>query len=336
MQLPGEMITSYATGPGKMVVRKVPMVGPADGLLLRIASSGICGSDRRLLASIREGSKDTLGHELVGEVVCSPDDHESWMDRMVGVAPRLGCGSCSHCTRDLPNLCLDRRTIGYQVPGGFSQFAAIPVEAIEGKNVVVLPDDMDPLVGVLAEPLSCVVNGLDLSSPRSGSTILVYGAGPMGQLFAMASGEITGDVFVVEPDPDRREFAISHGARSGFEPGSPDIPEAETIIVACSSPDAYREALEIAPAGATINLFGGLSSGIEIDSNVIHYRQLDVHGTSGSTPDQFSRAVEMLGRRPELGDIVTDVVGFTDLEKTIVSGPVSPGLHLKAVLDPWL
>jgi L-iditol 2-dehydrogenase len=255
---------------------------------------------------------------------------------MVGVAPRLGCGSCPLCVRDLPNLCHNRRTIGYQIPGGFSQFAAIPIEAIDGKNVVALPGGMDPLVGVLAEPLSCVMNGLDLSSPRSGRTVLVYGAGPMGQLFVMASSEITGDVSVVEPDLARRDFALSHGARSGFDPGSPEIPEAETIIVACSSVDAYREALENAPAGATLNLFGGLSRGIEIDSNEIHYRQLVVHGTSGSTPDQFSRAVEMLGRRPELGDIVTDMVGFADLEKTIIEGSGSQGLHLKAVLDPWL
>jgi L-iditol 2-dehydrogenase len=319
-----------------MVTQRVPMVDPGDGLLLSISGCGICGSDRRQLASIREGSRETLGHELIGEVVRTPPEHDSWVGRTVGVAPRLGCGSCSLCARDLPNLCRKRRTIGYQTPGGFSQFSIIPVEAIDGNNVVSLPDGMDPFVGVLAEPLSCVLNGLDLSSPGGGNDILIYGAGPMGQLFVMASSEITGNVFVVEPDPDRQEFALSHGARSGFDPGSPEIPEAETIIVACSNADAYREALENAPAGATLNLFGGLSGGIEIDSNEIHYRQLVVHGTSGSTPEQFSRAVEMLGRRPELGDIVTDVVGFTDLEKTIVEGPGTTGLHLKAVLDPWL
>jgi len=336
MKLPDEMTTSYATGPGKILVQDVPMVDPGDGLLLRIAGCGICGSDRRQLASAREGSKDTLGHELVGEVVSCPQELDSWAGRMVGVAPRLGCGSCPHCARGLSNLCKNRRTFGYQIPGGFSQFAVIPIEAIEGKNVVAFPGGMDPFVGVLAEPLSCVLNGLDLSSPGTGSTILVYGAGPMGQLFVMASSEITDDVFVVEPDQARRDFALSHGARSGFDPGSPEIPEAETVVVACSSVNAYREALENAPAGATLNLFGGLSSGIEIDSNEIHYGQLVVHGTSGSTPDQFSRAVDMLDRRPELGDIVTDVVGFADLEKTIAQGPGSSGLHLKAILDPWL
>jgi L-iditol 2-dehydrogenase len=336
MQLPGEMTTSYATGPGKMVVHTVPLVDPGDGILLRVTGCGICGSDRRQLASVREGSRKTMGHEVVGEVVSSPPGLEPWMGRTVGVAPRLGCGSCAQCKRDLPNLCRNTKVIGYQVPGGFSQFVAIPSEAIEGKNLVALPDGMEPKMGILSEPLSCVLNGLDLSRPRGGSTILIHGAGPMGQLFVMASSEITGDVFVVEPDPVRLDFALSHGARSGFRPGSTEIPEAETIIVACSSVDAYREALQNAPAGATINLFGGLSSGIEIDSNEIHYRQLVVRGTSGSTPEQFSKAVEMLGRRPELGDIVTDVVGFPDLERTIVEGPGSQGLHLKAVLDPWL
>jgi L-iditol 2-dehydrogenase len=213
---------------------------------------------------------------------------------------------------------------------------AIPPEAIGGGNIVPLPGGIDPILGVLAEPLSCVINGLELSGPGKGDSILVYGAGPMGQMFTIMSGEITRDICVVEPDRGRREFAISHGATEAFTPGSREIPEADTIIVACSSERAYEEAIERAPAGARVNLFGGLSDGIEINSNLIHYRQLTVHGTSGSTPEQFAGAMEALVRIPELREIITDTVGFQALEDTVLSGPPGGGLHLKSVLDPWL
>jgi L-iditol 2-dehydrogenase len=276
-----------------------------------------------------------MGHEVVGEVVASPPGQEAYLGKIVGVAPRLGCGDCPPCNRGLSNLCRNTRVIGYQVSGGFSQFIALPTDAIEGKNVAALPPGVDPRLGALAEPLSCVINGLGLSRPPPGGSILIYGAGPMGQMFTMMSREISRDVFVVEPNAERREFALSHGASSVFAPGSSDIPEAETVISACSSPAAYGEAHRSAPAGATVNLFGGLSGGIQIDSNDLHYRQLTVHGTSGSTPEQFSEALDALVRRPELGDVITDVVGFPGLGETILSGPAGGGLHLKALLDPW-
>ena len=335
MDLPEDMLASFAVGPGVMATERVPVPDPGDGLLLRVIYCGICGSDRRQLASCPDGARKTMGHEVVGEVVAAPPRHDDLMDRIVGVAPRLGCGGCPSCLGGLSNLCRDTRVIGYQLPGGFSQFMAIPPDAIGGGNIVAMSGGIDPVNGALAEPLSCVINGLELSSPKAGSSILIYGAGPMGQMFAMMSRSISDKVFVVEPDPDRREFALSHGAKAVFAPETPGIPEAETVIVACSSPVAYREALQNAPAGATVNLFGGLSQGIQIDSNEVHYRQLTVHGTSGSTPEHFAAAVDVLGRRPELGDIITDVVDFPELTETILSGPGGGGLHLKAVLDPW-
>ena len=336
MDLPEEMLTSFAVGSGRMSLERTGTPDPGDGILLRVAYCGICGSDRRQLVSRREGEKNTMGHEVVGKVVATPPGAEELSGRMVGVAPRLGCCECSTCSRGYPNLCKNTRIIGYQVPGGFSQYMAVPPEAIEGGNIVPLPGEIDPNLGALAEPLSCVINGLELSSPGKGDSILIYGAGPMGQMFTIMSGEITRDICVVEPDRGRREFALSHGAAEVFTPGSREIPEAEIIIVACSSERAYEEAMQKAPPGGRVNLFGGLSDGVEINSNLIHYGQLTVHGTSGSTPGQFAGAMEALVRLPGLREVITDTVGFPDLENTVLSGPPGLGLHLKSVLDPWL
>lgn len=336
MKLPEEMLTSFAIGPGRISLEHVRVPDPGDGILMRVLYCGICGSDRRQLSSRREGDRSTMGHEFVGVVLACPPAAGEMSGRLAGVAPRLGCGSCSPCSRGFPNLCDNTRIIGYQVPGGFSQYMVVPPEAAEGKNIVPLPVEIDPVLGSITEPLSCVINGLGLSRPGNGASILIYGAGPMGQMFTMMSRETTRDIYVVEPDPGRREFAQSHGAREVFPPGSREIPEAETIIVACSSQRAYAEALDRAPPGARVNLFGGLSEGMDIDSNLIHYRQLTVHGTSGSTPEQFASAMEALVRMPELREVITDVVGFGDLQRTILSGPPGEGIHLKAVLDPWL
>jgi L-iditol 2-dehydrogenase len=212
----------------------------------------------------------------------------------------------------------------------------LPRDAVSSGNLVRLPPGLDERVAALTEPLSCVVNGIRLSNPTPGAPVLIIGAGPVGQMFLMMIRDRTDEVFVVEPDPLRGEFARAHGAKDVFLPGSDGLPRADTIIVACSSPDAYSTALRNAPAGATINLFGGLAQGVMIDSNHIHYRELHVHGTSGSTPGQFAQAMSALAAKPRLADIITHVVAFQQLGDVLRPTADSGALSLKMVLDPWM
>lgn len=331
-----EMTAAIVVGPNKISIERVPPPRLRCGLIIQVSCCGICGSDIRQFSSARAGERKVIGHEVVGKVVDAPKELGDWIGKKVGVAPRIGCNKCGPCRRGLLNLCEKVRTVGYQLPGGFSQFLALPPEAVDAGNLVHVPNDLDEKVAVLAEPLSCVLNGISLSSPPSGSSVLIYGAGPMGQMFVMMALNFTKEVYVVEPDLLRRKFALSHGAQKAFPPGSDDIPPAETTIIACSSPLAYQEAIVGAPRGGTINLFGGLPEGVKIDSNEVHYRQLTIHGTSGSTPSQYAKAMEVLRERPELGDIVTRVIPFSLLED-VLKGSTEPNqLSLKAVLDPWM
>jgi len=328
------MTASFVVGPNKIITGSAPRPEAGDGILLRVLYCGVCGSDRRQVASISPGARKIIGHEVVGEVIEAGEGLEKWEGRRVGVAPRIGCGSCSSCSRGLPNLCPNRRTVGYELPGGFSQFLSLPRDSVARGNVIEIPGCLDPKVAALAEPLSCVLNGIGLSGLHGGS-LLILGAGPMGQLFTMAARGNVERLYVVEPDRERRDFTSKHGADGVFAPNSADIPQAETTVVACSSPAAYRLALEKAPPGGTINLFGGLEKGLPIDSNQIHYRQLRVHGTSGSTPEQFERALEVLAADQAFADIITDVISFDGLPEALAPASSEKGLSLKWVLDPW-
>jgi L-iditol 2-dehydrogenase len=333
---PNTMLASFVVGPGRVVTERTSRPGPGDGLLLKTLYCGVCGSDRRQLASADAGQRKIIGHEIIGEAVDASGQFTEWVGRRVGIAPRLGCGTCGPCRRGQPNICDKLRVFGYQLPGGFAQFVAVPGEAVLKGNVIELPRELDAKVAALAEPLSCVLNGLGLSHVEPGRSVLVMGAGPMGQMFVIMTQAMGCRVTVLEPDATRREFALAHGAAEAHDPASGDAPAADLIIVACSNPDAYQLAFRIAPAGATINLFGGLEQGVMIDSNQIHYRQLTLHGTSGSTPGHYADALKALVERPRMGDIVTDVVPLDGLLPVLLAGSAPGRLALKTLVNPWM
>jgi L-iditol 2-dehydrogenase len=335
MRLPEMMRAAVVVAPGKMETRKVMMPEADGGLIIRVLACGVCGSDRRQFLG-SSGNGRIIGHEVAGEIVQAPETQTRLEGSRVVVAPRMACGECGPCRRGLVNLCRRVETLGYQIPGGFAEYVRLPGRSLENGNIIAIPENLPPITATLAEPLSCVMNGIGLSAPRRDSSVLIFGAGPMGQMFLrMLKGRVR-EVRVVEPDPSRREFALGHGAEAALEPGSSLIPEAEVVIVACSSPRAYEAALGRVAPGGKVNLFGGLAKGIPIDSNAVHYGQLTIHGTSGSTPGQVSRAVEVLGEDPGFSEIITGVVGFDGLPEALSGKETGRGLELKTVLDPGL
>ncbi len=327
-------MASVLAGPGILVTEEVAIPDVKDGFLLRNLCCGVCGSDRRQIASARPGERKIIGHEVVGRIIQAPEEMEGWTGKVVGIAPRMGCGGCWPCRRGHTNLCANLRVVGYQLPGGFSQYLALPKSA--ASNLMELPGGLSPRVAALAEPLSCVINGLGLSRIDRTQSVMVIGAGPMGQMFIMMAQAKGCSVTALEPDPNRRRFALSHGAAEALDPASRDVPPADLIVVACSNRDAYRLALRVAPPGATINFFGGLDKGVMLDSNRIHYGQLTIHGTSGSTPVHFNQALEALVANPGLGDVVTDVISLMRLPQAIQERPTPNRLSLKMLIDPWM
>jgi propanol-preferring alcohol dehydrogenase len=103
-----------------------PDAGPGS-LLLRVLACGICRTDLHILDG--ELTEPTLplihGHQIVGEIVALGDGvAEFQVGQRVGV-PWLGgsCGKCWYCRHQQENLCDNARYTGYQINGGFSEFA---------------------------------------------------------------------------------------------------------------------------------------------------------------------------------------------------------------------
>ena len=112
----------------RLSLQEVPQPDSGPGsLLLRVLACGICRTDLHILDG--ELTEPTLplipGHQIVGEIVALGDGvAEFQVGQRVGV-PWLGgsCGNCWYCRHQQENLCDNARYTGYQINGGFSEFA---------------------------------------------------------------------------------------------------------------------------------------------------------------------------------------------------------------------
>jgi 2-desacetyl-2-hydroxyethyl bacteriochlorophyllide A dehydrogenase len=195
----------------------VPAVSPWE-VLVRVRAAGICGSDQRIYQEVHPTRRRRfiIGHEIAGEVVATGE--------RVAEAPALapgtrvaieiciGCGICRHCKVGRVNLCEKLEEFGVTVDGGMTEFVAVPA-----RNIHRLPARLGFTKAVLADPLACVIRGLETRPPMSGSTsnswIAVLGPGQMGLLATQVIKRILrARVVVVGTRDDRLEVARTMGA----------------------------------------------------------------------------------------------------------------------------
>ncbi|MGH7752023.1 MAG: alcohol dehydrogenase catalytic domain-containing protein, partial [Gemmatimonadales bacterium] len=134
------------TDEGRLTIERRPDPEPRPGeTLLRVASTGICGSDLHFFrGEFRPALGMVPGHEIAA-VVEGGDGLPAGAG--VAVNPLLGCSTCGDCMNGNPQLCDRRALTGISAPGGLQQLLAIRSE-----NVHALPAGLDPALGSLAEP----------------------------------------------------------------------------------------------------------------------------------------------------------------------------------------
>lgn len=188
----------------------VPTVGPWE-VLVRVRAVGICGSDQRIYGEVTRARRRrfVLGHEIAGEVVAVGERvTEVRVGTPVGVEICIGCGICRHCKVGRVNLCEKLEEFGVTVDGGMTEFVAAPA-----RNVHVLPPGLSFEKAVLADPLACVIRGLEVIPVTSGSWVAVLGPGQMGLMATQVIKRLVrARVVMVGTRADRLAVARTLGA----------------------------------------------------------------------------------------------------------------------------
>ena len=190
-----------------------PDPGP-DEVLVRLRSTGVCGSDMHTfseghIAGLEPEYPCVLGHEPAGEVVeCGRGVSDLPSGAKVAVEPFVVRADCEFTRTGRQNLALHHAFMGKDYDGALREFAVMP-----RRNLVPVPDAMTFGDAAFIEPLSVVLHTVELAELRLGESVAVIGAGPIG-LIAVAVARLSGASVVVAADrvPHRVRRAAQLGA----------------------------------------------------------------------------------------------------------------------------
>ena len=345
-------------GPGAMSVGTVPdAVCPEDGVLLRVTACGICGTDVRTFfnGDRRITPPWVLGHEISGELIeIGPRAAEELAQMGLGVGEHvhcistLWCGRCRLCRSGNEHLCEHAGLMGFDYQGAYADLVAIPQVAL--KNLFRIPAGLSDAHATFADPLSDAICGHKDIAVGLDDTVAVVGAGPVGTAHAaIARLEGAGQVLLLETAAARLDLArailgdkrmryidTSDTAGIAAVRGVTDDIGADVVIVACSSDTAQEEAMEMAAPRGRVLFFGGLPKGtthIRFPSNVLHYREVQVHGSYASRHRDQVHALDMLA--DDIGGLRSVVSDVVDLDSAPAAfARIRAGEVLKVVVQP--
>lgn len=322
----------------------IPKIGPRDALL-KVKACAICGSDIKIFHNGHSllTAPGIMGHEFSGEIVDVGEKQTVFQvgDR-VSCGCDIACGICESCLSGAPTFCATPHAFGHNVPGGFAEYCLLPEIAIEGGPVHKIPDSMSFEEAALAEPVACMINGLEQTQIELGDMVVIIGAGAIGCMMIEAVRNLGArKVIMVQRSKNRMEAARKFGADAYIcsmeeDPVQRVLEEtggrgANVVITANPSPECHVQALQMTAIRGRICLFGGMVRGHypkDFDTNMIHYKELTVVGAHGSNTRQHQLAVNLIAAgKLRVKDVITKKFSLEDIKEAFTYTEEHNGLR---------
>ncbi len=323
-----EMTAAALMGPESISVTRRPVPEPGPGeVRLRVEACGLCGSDLHFFHRGAMAPGTTPGHEMAGRVDAVGDDVEDLTaGERVAAEPLSSCGSCDYCRAGRDSICPQLQLFGLHRHGGFAEFAVLPAH-----RLFKLPDDLDPRIAALSEPMAVAVHGLRLGRLRAGQRVLVLGAGTVGLLTAKAAVALgAGEVWLTARHPHQAELARQLGAAHVLS--ETEASREDLLRLGCEAPidlvvetvggtaDTLRAAAAAVRPGGTISVLGIFLGDVSLDTLPLLIKETTLTWSncySRTAEDtDFETAVELVGRhRDLLAGVTTHQVPLDDIAR---------------------
>lgn len=235
----------------------LPVPRPVTGqVLVRLRVCGICRTDLHVIEGELERPKLPLipGHQAVGVVEqIGSGVRERTVGERVGIAWLQGtCGQCDFCLSGRENLCLAARFTGYQVDGGYAEYAVVPARFAYPIPSIFADEEAAPLLcaGIIG------YRALRLSGIQPGQRLGLYGFGASAHIAIQIARHWGCEVYVCSLKPQHQVLAREMGAQwVGGASDGPPVPLHASIIFAPAG-ELVSPALRALERGGTLALAG--------------------------------------------------------------------------------
>ncbi len=267
----------------------VDVPGPAgEGVRVRVASAGICGSDLHLL---EWKLPVVMGHEVAGTL----DDGTP-----VAVEPLAPCGECPPCRDGAYNRCV----LGPAMVMGVGREGAMAEECrVPESSIVRLPAGVAPADACLVEPLAVAVHGVRRGRIGADHRVAVVGGGSIGQV-ALVAAQATG----AKVDLEARHEGQREAAR---RLGAGEVTDGYDVVMeAVGSASALTRSVELCRTGGRVVLLGTYWDGTDLPGLDVCMREIELvpasmYSRAGPSRD-IDVAATILADRPEIaGALIT-------------------------------
>lgn len=322
---------------------------PKDGLILKIITVGLCGSDiRNLTSDSRKGDYPFIyGHEVVGVVdEIGPEETKYKVGDRLFLFPGTYCMECDDCISGHSENCtnVEKDLAG---TGGFAQYIAVKGKKIKLGGIYEIPDDVTFEAASLGEPLTSVFACLENVNVGYPDTLVIIGAGPIGCFMAQLA-KIRGaqKVIMLDLNDNRLNIAKNFGVDVTVNSSKEDPIKAvlkltngkgaDKVISATPANATQTQSIHMVKKGGLVVFFGGVPKGsmTELDCNLIHYNNIWIKGHFGASYSQSKRAFQLaISPTFPTEKFITHILPLDKINEGIQL--TKTGEAIKVVLHPW-
>jgi 2-desacetyl-2-hydroxyethyl bacteriochlorophyllide A dehydrogenase len=318
---------------------EAPAVGPRD-VLVQSREAGLCRTDIEVMTGLFTDPRWVHfpvipGHEWAGTVVEVGADVDSVRvgDRVVceGFIP---CHRCRRCRSGDTQWCENVEALGFTRPGGYAELVAVPARVVHR-----LPDHVSFDAGVLVEPASVVLQGLEKARPQPGEAVGVVGVGTLGALaIVLAQLRSPSRIVAFGLRAEELELARTLGATEVVLAGSADDLDGELdlVVETAGAPVAVERAAQLCRPGGRAVLLGIAGEGrtLTVPSDLLVTRDIALIGSLGYSAAVWSQVVGLLADRVvDLDAIVTHRFPVGEFQEAVRFMEDRHGIVAKIVLE---
>ena len=317
----------------------------ADEVLMRVQACGLCGTDLHIHVG-EFGPRFPLipGHEFTGEIVeVGADVSGLAAGQRIVANSNTFCGTCFYCMRGDFLLCENIGAYGVTLNGGFAEYLKVKADHVFAIH------NLSTREAVMVEPTACALHGIEVLDAKPGSDVLLFGAGPTGQVLAQLVKLNGAARLAVAAPPGPKLDLISRLAADDVVPMDRQNPEVhrkrlqelspkgfDYVIEATGAAVVCEEALRYVRRRGTLLVYGVYPEKdfVKFNPYNLFRGEISIKGSFAQI-DSFARALAYLENgRIRVSEIVTEELPLAEYQHALELAWAHKGVKTALVPTP--